>query len=105
MEGVWCHSPGLQPCRHCNCCSLLGGLVPERFTLSIISSWQGVKDPAKLRVACGAKNMSLTSPSYLDHAEVRLQVSEIVRHPGYRDPAIVVNRAGVKLHRLEVDVS
>ena len=90
--------------------SLLLRLTAWRFgsgkvhSIVIISSWQGVKDPAKLRVACGAKNMSLTSPSYLDNAEVRLQVSEIVRHPGYRDPAIVVDKAGVTLHRLEVDV-
>lgn len=69
-----------------------------------LSSVQGISDPSKLRVACGARNMSLTAPSHLDRTEVRLQVSEVVRHPGYRDPALVVDSDGVTLYRYVVSM-
>ena len=66
---------------------------------------QGVKKPSELRVACGARNMSLSSPSHLDTTEVRLEVTEIVEHPKYRDPAIQFYGDGIKLHRFLHDIA
>jgi len=66
---------------------------------------EGVDDPGKLRVSCGGTNLSLSHPTAPDLGEARLQVLDIVRHPGYRDPAVSLSSKGLKVHRFIHDIA
>jgi len=66
---------------------------------------QGIKDPSEVRIACGAHNMMLKQPSPLDRNEVRLEVSEILTHPEYTDPAYSFDQEGPKIYRYLNDIA